>query len=80
VFRLPVTSRPVARPPVPAVDPGGHRVVCGDLDMTTVDEVRSRPRGGRAGQRDRRPAAVRQLSSAGVRLLAEAAIVHRSCR
>ena len=78
VFRLPVTSRPVATAaaPVPAVDPGGPLVVVtGDLDMTTVDEVRSRllaavERGGRVIVDLRQ---VRHLSSAGVRLLAEAA-------
>ena len=62
VFHMPVTTRPVAAPPVPvpAVDPGGPVVVvAGDLDLTTVDDVRSRLHGrgrpGRAG--GRRPAA-----------------------
>ena len=78
VFHLPVTTRPtpVASAPVPAVDPGGPVVaVTGDLDLTTVDEVRTRLLAaiGR-GERvivDLRP--VRHLSSAGVRLLVEAA-------
>ena len=78
VFRVPDTARPVAAPvaPVPAVDPGGPVVVVtGDLDLTTVDEVRARlmaaiERGGRVVVDLRQ---VRHLSSAGVRLLAEAA-------
>jgi anti-anti-sigma factor len=68
----------VAAPPVPvpAVDPGGPVVVvAGDLDLTTVDDVRSRrmaavDRGGRVVVDLRQ---VRHLSSAGVQLLAEAA-------
>ena len=78
VFRLPVTARPVVAPaaPVPAVDPGGSVVVVtGDLDLTTVDDARARlmaaiERGGRVVVDLRQ---VRHLSSAGVRLLAEAA-------
>jgi anti-anti-sigma factor len=78
VFRLPVTNRPVAvaAAPVPAVDPGGPLVVVsGDLDLTTVDDLRSRllsaiERGGRVVVDLRQ---VRHLSSAGVRLLAEMA-------
>ena len=78
VFRVPITTRPVAAlpVPVPTVDPSGPVVVVtGDLDLTTVDEVRSRlmaavDRGGRVVVDLRQ---VRHLSSAGVRLLAEAA-------
>jgi anti-anti-sigma factor len=78
VFRMPITTRPVAAPPVsvPAVDAGGQVVVvAGDLDLTTVDDVRSQlmtavERGGRVVVDLRQ---VRHLSSAGVRLLAEAA-------
>jgi anti-anti-sigma factor len=78
VFRVPDTARPVAAPvaTVPAVDPGGPVVVVtGDLDLTTVDEVRARlmaaiERGGRVVVDLRQ---VRHLYSAGVRLLAEAA-------
>ncbi len=77
VFRLPVTNRPVAvAAPVPAVDPGGPLVVVsGDLDLTTVDDLRSRLLS--AIERDGRVVVdlrqVRHLSSAGVRLLAEMA-------
>lgn len=78
VFRMPVTARPVpgVTAPVPAVDPGGPIVVVtGDLDLTTVDDVRARltaaiARGDRVVVDLR---GVRHLSSAGVRLLAEAA-------
>jgi len=78
VFRMPVTTRPAAGPvaPVPAVDLGGPIVVVtGDLDLTTVDGVRARlaaaiERGGRVVVDLR---GVRHVSSAGVRLLAEAA-------
>jgi anti-anti-sigma factor len=61
---------------VPAVDLGGPIVVVtGDLDLTTVDGVRARmaaaiERGGRVVVDLR---GVRHVSSAGVRLLAEAA-------
>ncbi len=78
VFRVPVPARPVAAAaaPVAAVDPAGPVVVvAGDLDLTTVDDVRSRlaaaiERGGRVVVDLRQ---VRHLSSAGVRLLAEVA-------
>ncbi len=78
VFRMPVSMRPapVAEAPVNAVDLDGPVVaVRGDLDLTTVDEVRARvlaaiDRGERVIVDLRR---VRHLSSAGVRLLVEAA-------
>jgi len=78
VFRMSVTTRPTAGPvaSVPAVDLGGPIVVVtGDLDLTTVDGVRARmaaaiERGGRVVVDLR---GVRHVSSAGVRLLAEAA-------
>jgi anti-anti-sigma factor len=61
---------------VPAVDHGGPVVVVsGDLDLDTVDEVRTRllvaTERGRRVVVDMRQ--VRHLSSAGVRLLAEMA-------
>jgi anti-anti-sigma factor len=78
VFRMPVSTRPapVVQAPVNAVDLDGPVVaVSGDLDLTTVDEVRARvlaaiDRGERVIVDLRR---VRHLSSAGVRLLVEAA-------
>jgi anti-anti-sigma factor len=78
VFRLPVTTLPppAAPSPLPALDPEGAVVaVEGDLDITTVAEVRTRLLAAAAGGGrvvvDLR--GVRHLSSAGVRLLVEAA-------
>ncbi len=78
LFRMAVGQQagPVAPQPVPVIDADGPVVtVSGDLDGTTVDEVRARllaaiDRAGRVVVDLRQ---VRHLSSAGVQLLLEAA-------